>query len=327
MLPLVVHSPTVDLSRFDTGLVSHISSFVGTSRELLNLALTCKSFGWRQPESDRDWSLAEEVAREAVSSGQNDIEGVRIALPQYAGGTTTWLSILHRFESPLKFDTLLGRGIAHHKEHKTSVHGTTGNTNANSTAIASNYVMESGIHYTEFQIIAGRPQIGIARPMPNLDSDRYYANRNFTFLDIWRYGLLSSTIDDEWGSGNMHLCQYFCIDGAKFCTGWRREVMDAMREDEWEGREDAQAGDTIGMLLNLEEGTLTVYKNNRRLGVMKDGLSGSYCWYTSLIEGDAAVAIKRGQPPMHPGISFPPRSPMNKIKSKSKSNITILSRR
>ena len=125
VLPLVVHSPTVDLSRFDTGLVSHISSFVGTSRELLNLALTCKSFGWRQPESDRDWSLAEEVAREAVSSGQNDIDGVRISvLPQYARDRTTWLSILHESEHPLKFDTLLGRGIAHHNERKTSVHGT-----------------------------------------------------------------------------------------------------------------------------------------------------------------------------------------------------------
>jgi len=124
----------------------------------------------------------------------------------------------------------------------------------------------------------------------------------------------------------VHLCQYFCADGAKFCTDWEH-VPEHVRDREWEGREDCEAGDTIGMLLNLEEGTLTVYKNNRRLGVMKDGLSGSYCWYTSLIEGDAAVAIKRGQPPMHPGISFPPRSPMNKIKSKSKSNITILSRR
>ena len=40
---------------------------------------------------------------------------------------------------------------------------------------------------------------------------------------------------------------------------------------------------TIGLLLDLEEGTLTVYKNGRRLGAMKTGLSGEYCWYTSLI--------------------------------------------
>ena len=41
-------------------------------------------------------------------------------------------------------------------------------------------------------------------------------------------------------------------------------------------------GGTIGLLLDLDEGTLTVYKNGRRLGVMKDGLSGEYCWYTSI---------------------------------------------
>ena len=55
-------------------------------------------------------------------------------------------------------------------------------------------------------------------------------------------------------------------------------------------------GDTIGMLLNLDEGTLTVYKNNRRLGVLKDGLSGSYCWCATVWEGDT-VAVKSVEPP------------------------------
>ena len=67
----------VDLSRIDTSLITDIASFVGTSRELLNLALTSKSFGWQQPATGLDWSLAEEVARQAVCSGQNDLEGVR----------------------------------------------------------------------------------------------------------------------------------------------------------------------------------------------------------------------------------------------------------
>ena len=50
------------------------------------------------------------------------------------------------------------------------------------------------------------------------------------------------------------------------------------------------------MLLNLENGTLTVYKNNRPLGVMKDGLSGPYCWHT-VVAGNETVAIKKGSPP------------------------------
>jgi len=66
--------------------------------------------------------------------------------------------------------------------------------------------------------------------------------------------------------------------------------------------EDCNTGDVIGMLLNLEEGTLTVYKNNRRLGVMKDGLSGLYCWYTS-VWGGAAVTLKREEAPRASGVA------------------------
>ncbi|EJK54954.1 hypothetical protein THAOC_25371, partial [Thalassiosira oceanica] len=40
VLPVVIVPPTVDLSRFDTSLVAQISSFLGTSHELINLALT-----------------------------------------------------------------------------------------------------------------------------------------------------------------------------------------------------------------------------------------------------------------------------------------------
>ena len=50
---------------------------------------------------------------------------------------------------------------------------------------------------------------------------------------------------------------------------------------------------TVGLLLNLYEGTLTVYTNGRRLGVVKDGLSGEYCWYTSLCN-DVTLSIERG---------------------------------
>ncbi|EJK59992.1 hypothetical protein THAOC_19731, partial [Thalassiosira oceanica] len=62
----VVVTSRVDLSRIDTSIVTQIASFVGNSRELLGLALTCKSFGWRQTASTLNWSLVEEVARQEV---------------------------------------------------------------------------------------------------------------------------------------------------------------------------------------------------------------------------------------------------------------------
>ena len=91
-------TPTVDLSRLDTSLVTLIVSFLGTSRELFSLALTCKSFGWQQPTAEHDMSLVEEVSRQVVCSGMNDVEGARITLSPYVRGTRTWLSILRESE-------------------------------------------------------------------------------------------------------------------------------------------------------------------------------------------------------------------------------------
>ena len=52
----------------------------------------------------------------------------------------------------------------------------------------------------------------------------------------------------------------------------------------------------LGMLLDLDEGTLSVYINGRKLGVMKRGLAGPYCWVVSLY-GGAQVTIRRGKIP------------------------------
>ena len=54
--------------------------------------------------------------------------------------------------------------------------------------------------------------------------------------------------------------------------------------------------DEVGMLLDLDDGTLSMYKNGRKLGVMKRGLSGPYCWAASLYSG-ARVKIERGEIP------------------------------
>ena len=288
VLPVVVPTPTrtVDISRLDTSLVTHVVTFLGTSLELLNVALTCKAFGWQQPASGLDWSIADEVARRVVHSWRNDIEGVRIKLPQYVRSTTTWLSILHESEHPLKFRTLLGNGIEYHNGRRTLVRGISNDIAG--TAIASNYIMVSGEHYAEFRVTGNRPFLGIVRPMSNLDPDRF-SNDNFHFFDRALCEDLLFARSDEWGSGNVHACQYCCEDGDMIWTNWEREDLGW---DEWEGMEDCKTGDTVGMRLNLDKGTLTVYKNSRRLGVMKDGLSGSYCWFATVIEV-SKVGIRR----------------------------------
>ncbi|EJK52555.1 hypothetical protein THAOC_28154 [Thalassiosira oceanica] len=288
-----------DLSRLDSDLITQVASFVGTSRELLDLALTCKSFGWQQTGSALDWSLAEEVARQTVCSWQHDIEGVRITLPQYARGRTTWLSILHESEDPLKFDTLLGRGMEHERSRRNAVcmnhvAGSTG------TAIANNYVMETGIHYAEY-LVSPCSSVGVVRPMPNLDPARF-SNETFSFFHLMYYDEFLAARTDGWGDGNVHVCVYYTTNGRKEWTNWDEDDEEGGFLD-WEGMEDCENGDTIGMLLNLDEGTLTVYKNNRRLGVMQVGLSGSYCWhatccwYINNAPGGSTAKIRRCEAP------------------------------
>ena len=40
-----------------------------------------------------------------------------------------------------------------------------------------------------------------------------------------------------------------------------------------------EQGDRIGMLLDLDQGSMTVWKNDEKLGVIQvEGLSGEFCW-------------------------------------------------
>ena len=56
-------------------------------------------------------------------------------------------------------------------------------------------------------------------------------------------------------------------------------------------------GDEIGLLLDLEAGTLAVYHEGRRLGLMvRGGLTGPLRWAVDLWDG-AALLIQRGDAP------------------------------
>ena len=52
----------------------------------------------------------------------------------------------------------------------------------------------------------------------------------------------------------------------------------------------AKQGDRISMLLDLDQCSMTVWKNDEKLGVMvAEGLSGPFCWAVSLYnQGDSA---------------------------------------
>jgi hypothetical protein len=57
----------------------------------------------------------------------------------------------------------------------------------------------------------------------------------------------------------------------------------------WEGMQAArEPGDRIGMLLDLDQGSMSIWKNDEHLGVMvAEGLSGPLCW-----AGDGLVSAR-----------------------------------
>ena len=71
---------------------------------------------------------------------------------------------------------------------------------------------------------------------------------------------------------------------------------------EWEGMQEAEQGDCIGMLLDLDQGSMTVYKGDVQLGVMvPEGLSGPLCcWATAMYDEGDGVRIESAPLPAQP---------------------------
>jgi hypothetical protein len=114
---------------------------------------------------------------------------------------------------------------------------------------ASKAVMRAGRHYVQFTEMCG---------------------------DIMYFGVIRPGWDVEGGynaKGVHGHCFYYTREGS-CCPGYHV----------WEGMQRADdEGDCIGMLLDLDQGSMTVYKNDKRLGVMATGLSSEYCWAVTLM--------------------------------------------
>ena len=153
--------------------------------------------------------------------------------------------------------------------------------------------MRSGRHFAEFSITAKNEidsyfghhryfgHLGVIRPVSltdgiNLEDDRdvrvevhpvkVSGNPNPNLRPA--SGKLRSQRTARWGESIVHCCTYNCFDGLCCWTDWGN----GRDSFHWQGREGLPGRGTIGLLLDLDEGTLSVFKNGRRrLGVMKDG--------------------------------------------------------
>ncbi|EJK76658.1 hypothetical protein THAOC_01569, partial [Thalassiosira oceanica] len=158
-------------------------------------------------------------------------------------------------------------------------------------ALCSKHVMRAGKHYASFILgssdCGSYAHIGLIRPIQGWDK-RGLSEFPPSYLDT---GGLSCKKEDL--AGEMAQCiVIFCKDsGFAHSSDFSRAtyLLDC------EGRGDYQTGLESGLLLGLDDGTLTVYQEGQSVGVLCHGLTGVYSWLVWPCRGD--IRIERGPVP------------------------------
>ena len=261
-------------------------------KDLVNLSLTSKHLS----------SSVEEVAVRMINSSDVRYGGEDEDLPA--------LQELNYLRSPIEFTDLLGNRIGYVGRDKACVYSSNPNRlhspyyivnqtmetgdmdweGTEQTAICGNYVMRSGKHYAKFTISTCDPivvfryvycRIGIMRPISSTwKEDAEWSMFSPLHTPWFNDFLVEKT--DEWGDSNVHCCLYYDFEGTCEWSNWE-PYPEGKKEKRWDGMRGFDIYDgELGLLLDLDEGTLTVYKDGTRLGVMMDGLSGEYTWVVEI---------------------------------------------
>ncbi|EJK47599.1 hypothetical protein THAOC_33668, partial [Thalassiosira oceanica] len=152
-------------------------------------------------------------------------------------------------------------------------------------SIACNHVMRSGKH---FAVFTGRGRFGVVRPVQIKISDFAEGElHNFspTMSKFWEYLLGQRTA--RWTDSNIHCCS-LTSGGSALWYDWASDHPITRVNG-------LQFDNPIGLLLDFDDGTLSIFQNGQRLATLKDGLSGEYCWYATV--GGTSILIERGSAP------------------------------
>jgi len=303
------------METFTDDTVVALASFL-SPRDILSLTLSCKRFGskngtFTKRSAEREVrqkteaiSLMEAAARTLLHTKWTDEE--KNALPRR--GDESWIGLYQEFLSvfrlPLQFDKLVGNNVEYEGINKTTVRTTLSGALTFHSAICSN-IMRAGKHSVSLQI--NNPMgdsgitLGIMRPTRKSITcleKCYPAGDDLSGFSLWR------------GHQNVDCCLLSTYFGngiiRRRWKEWADSELLAMDEEQreqavrqtrceasdWEGMERIrETSYKIGFVLNLNAGTLDVYKNGRRLGTAKTGLFGEYCWVVSLRTGEGAKTV------------------------------------
>ena len=279
-------------------------------------------------------SLMEVAARTAFHASATKDEKNALPRRGDESWFTLYQEFLKLFRLPLQFDKMAGECFDYVEgSNKTKV-CTNGGYMSHNTAICSN-IMRAGKHSVSFQFqlsmdeeqrwndriihasraaIPGHPSrkdlaVGIMRPTTkDITSEKYEAldTCDPTGEDLSRFSLKQyegdvdcCMLNAKVGEGLRARWEDTDNDGYVLKPSDRHDSFYAGEDQQfdWEGMEGSLGEESfkIGMVLDLDEGTLDVYKNDRRLGTMMSGLSGEYCWAFTRISGKERLSVTIGR--------------------------------
>eukprot|EP01046_Picozoa_sp_COSAG06_P014855 COSAG06_NODE_933_length_11441_cov_12.056075_5_plen_312_part_00 len=199
------------------------------------------------------WSIIQEAARRWTATCTDQERGW---VPRR--GRESWLGLMWEVVVLRRRGAVFGRS---HESLITLSEGesvaTKGVGDYRTRAAASKAVMRVGRHYAQFTVGSGCYMFfGVIRPGWDVEGGH----------------------DAQRVDGN---CFYYTYNGSRFPA-----------PHGWKGRQGVRRqGDRIGLLVDLDQGTMTVYKNDERLGVMATGLSGEYSWAATLLYAGSGARI------------------------------------
>ena len=257
----------------------NIARFLPTARDLLCLMLSNKRFGIKciaapgvgsggegAAAAPEMLSLVEEAGRLWVAGCSEQERGW---VPRRE--LESWLCLM-REVGLLRVPLVFGRA---HADASLSEGGAVATMNEAGPTMLSNFrsaaikvVMWSGRHYAQFTVMSGDNMLfGVIRPGSDLE------------------GGMEEAYNDE-DEGSMLGGGGGAANQGGHCFYWTGTGQCYPGNRGWKGQQPArQHGDRIGMLLDLDQGSMTVWKNDEKLGVMQaEGLSGQE-W--SALLGDA----------------------------------------
>ncbi|EJK53384.1 hypothetical protein THAOC_27196 [Thalassiosira oceanica] len=282
---------TVESALASIDVLGHLATFLEAG-ELCQVRATCKALGSRDDSVFDGLSMTEEVARRIYESASDEEKAM---LPRHDG--EGWIELCHHLlmlRVRLTFDQIIGSNVEYHEGDMAALRtmmGTNGLAN-DSSAICGNHIMRAGKHWATFILGGedlGHRSVGVIRPLPGWDQrtlEEFHPINSRYWADLRRERTT------KWG-GNVHFC-YFCRNtGQCYYSNWEGYPQISF----WEGVDEYDMRiHKLGLLLDLDSGTLSVYQNGQKVGTLKDGLAGVYCWIASFVVSGKmrSASIKRG---------------------------------